>query len=105
MKTLKLNIGTGPDKCEGILIMRRERAFPQNLVIFFFLIGDATVVQKAPGCSENRQKSIAHLLKVSELVCVECNRVPEHLSEQGLLGRTDNRKDCLCMSAAAHITD
>lgn len=45
---------------------------------FFFLIGDTIVVQKASGCSESRQKSIAHLLRISELVCVECNWVPEH---------------------------
>lgn len=76
--------------------MKSEKGIsPESHDFFFFLIEDAIVVQKAPGCSENRQKSIAHLLRISELVCVECNWVPEHLSEQGLLGKKDNWKDCL----------
>lgn len=54
--------------------MKSEKGIsPESHDFFFFLIEAAIVVQKAPGCSENRQKSIAHLLRISELVCVECN--------------------------------
>lgn len=71
----KWNIGIGPAKCEANLIMRSERAFPPESQDFFFSSfflnrGDAIV---APGCSENGQKSIAHLLRISELACVDCN--------------------------------
>lgn len=45
---------------------------------FFFNNRGRYFLQKASGCSESRQKSIAHLLRISELVCVECNWVPEH---------------------------
>lgn len=75
----KLNIGTGPDKCEANLIMWSERAFPlESQDFFFFYNRGRYFLQKASGCSESRQKSIAHLLRISELVCVECNWVPEH---------------------------
>lgn len=69
----ELNVGAGPDKCEARLIMRSERAFPRNRVIFFFLNRGRYCLSESPRLSENRQKSIAHLLRISELVCVECN--------------------------------
>lgn len=100
ISTSKLNIGTGPDRREA----RPDYEWkPLSGIAWFFKIGDAIVVQKAPGCSENRQKSIAHLLRISELVCVECKWVPEHLSEQGWFGRKDNRQGCLWMSSAVRI--
>lgn len=68
---------------------------PELRDFFFFLNRGRYCLSESPRLSENRQKSIAHLLRISELVCVECNWVPEHLSEQGLLGRKDNWKDCL----------
>lgn len=79
-----------------------EGHFPR-MAGFFLKIGDAIVIQKAPGCSEKRQKSIAHLLRISELVCVGWDRGPEHSSEQGLLGRKDGWKGCRQMSTAVRI--
>jgi hypothetical protein len=48
------------DKCEASLFRGSERAFTQNHMVlsFSFLIGDTIVIQKTPGCPENRQKSI-----------------------------------------------
>ncbi|KAL0621887.1 hypothetical protein AAY473_010221 [Plecturocebus cupreus] len=50
----------------------------ESKVAMSFLPRDAIVIQKAPGCSENRQKSIAHLLRITFIEMTKgqgCHRI------------------------------